>query len=132
MTLASYANARELFGLPDSYTRPEDGSNPLTLVRALEHIYNNGASTIVAVRVAGSSRTNATFAVQNGDGQTVATLTAKTPGSWGNNVNIAVTPAEEECRVDGETHLTDFAAQLWRRGTVGRESAASFPRHHPS
>jgi hypothetical protein len=68
VTLASFANARDLFGLPDSYTRPEDGSNPLTLVRALEHVYNNGASTVIAVRVAGGSRTNATYAVQNGDG----------------------------------------------------------------
>lgn len=108
VTLASYANARELFGLPDSYTRPEDGSNPLSLVRALEHIYNNGAATLVAVRVAGSSSTSATYAVQNGAGQTTALLTAKTPGSWGNNINIAITPAEEDCRVDGETHLSDF------------------------
>ena len=109
ITLASYANARDLFGLPDSYTRPEDGSNPLTLVRALEHLYNNGASTVIAVRVAGGSRSNSTYAVQNDEGQTVATLTAKTPGSWANNINIAITPAEEECRVEGETHLTDFA-----------------------
>ncbi len=108
VTLASYANARDLFGLPDSYTRPEDGSNPLTLVRALEHIYNNGASTVVAVRVAGGSSASATYAVLNGAGQTVAILTAKTPGSWGNNINIAIAPAEEDCRVDGETHLSDF------------------------
>ena len=108
ITLASYANARDLFGLPDSYTRPEDGSSPLTLVRALEHLYNNGASTVIAVRVAGGSRSNATYAVQNDEGQTVATLTAKTPGTWANNINIAITPAEEECRVEGETHLTDF------------------------
>lgn len=109
VTLASYANARDLFGLPDSYTRPEDGSNPLTLVRALEHIYNNGASTVIAVRVAGASRSQATYAVQNGDGQTVATLTARTPGSWANNIQVASAPAEENCRVDGETHLADFA-----------------------
>jgi hypothetical protein len=109
VTLASFANARDLFGLPDSTTRPEDGSNPLTLVRALEHIYNNGASTVIAVRVAGVSRANATYAVQNGAGQTVATLAARTPGSWANNINVAVTPAEEDCRVEGETHLTDFA-----------------------
>jgi hypothetical protein len=38
VTLASFANARELFGLPDDYNRPEDGAHPLTLVRALEHI----------------------------------------------------------------------------------------------
>jgi hypothetical protein len=109
VTLASYANARDLFGLPDSYTRPEDGSNPLTLVRTLEHVYNNGASTVIAVRVAGASRTHATYAVQNSDGQAVATLTARTPGSWANNINVAIAPAEEDCRVDGETHLTDFA-----------------------
>jgi hypothetical protein len=108
-TLASFANARDLFGLPDSYTRPEDGSNPLTLVRALEHVYNNGASTVIAVRVAGASRTQATYAVQNGDGQAVATLTARTPGSWANNIQVVIAPAEEDCRVDGETHLTDFA-----------------------
>ena len=108
VTLASFANARDLFGLPDSYARPEDGSNPLTLVRALEHIYNNGASTVVAVRVAGSSSANASYAVLNGAGQTVATLAAKTPGSWGNNINIAIAPAEEDCRVDGETHVSDF------------------------
>jgi hypothetical protein len=110
ITLASFANAREYFGLPDSYTRPEDGSHPLTLVRALEHIYNNGASTVVAVRVAGSSQARATYAVQNANGQAVAILTAKTPGSWGNNIHIEITPAEDECRVEGETHLTDFDA----------------------
>lgn len=110
ITLASFANAREYFGLPDSYSRPEDGSHPLTLVRALEQIYNNGASTVVAVRVAGSSQANATYAVQNANGQTVAILTAQTPGSWGNSINIAITPAEDECRVEGETHLTAFAA----------------------
>lgn len=110
VTLASFSNARDLFGLPDSYTRPEDGSHPLTLVRALEHIYNNGASTVVAVRVAGSSRANATYAVQNAAGQAIATLTAKTPGSWGNGINVEIKPAEDECRVDGETHLTAFGA----------------------
>ena len=68
VTLASFANARELFGLPDDYNRPEDGSHPLTLVRALEHIYNNGASTVVAVRVAGSSQLRASYAVQNANG----------------------------------------------------------------
>jgi hypothetical protein len=112
ITLASYSNARDLFGLPDNYTRPEDGSHPLTLVRALEHIYNNGASTVVAVRVAGSSKANATYAVQNGSDQTVATLTAKTPGSWGNSISIEVKSSEDECRVDSETHKDDatFAA----------------------
>ena len=108
VTLASFANARELFGLPDDYNRPEDGSHPLTLVRALEHIYNNGASTVVAVRVAGSSQLRASYAVQNANGITVATLTAKTPGSWGNNIKVDITPAAAEARVNEETHTTTF------------------------
>ncbi|HEY7489943.1 MAG TPA: phage tail sheath subtilisin-like domain-containing protein, partial [Candidatus Tectomicrobia bacterium] len=108
VTLASFANARELFGLPDTYNRPDDGAHPLTLVRALEHIYNNGAATVVAVRIAGSSQAQATYAVQNAAGQTVATLTAKTPGSWGNSIKVDITPAEDDCRVDEEIHTTTF------------------------
>lgn len=108
VTLAGFAQARDLFGLPDPYTNPEDGSHPLTLVRALEQIYNNGAGTVVAVRVAGASQARATYTVQNDSGQAVATLTAKTPGSAGNNILVDVAPAEDDCRVDGETHTSQF------------------------
>ena len=83
VTLSRFANAREIFGLPDDFNRPEDGVHPLTLVRALEHIYNNGASTVVAIRVAGESKSNASYAVQNASANSVALLTAKTPGTWG-------------------------------------------------
>ena len=108
VTLASFANARELFGLPDDYNRPEDGAHPLTLVRALEQIYNNGASPVIAVRIAGNSQLQASYAIQNASDQTVATLTAKTPGSWGNDIKIDITPAEDEARVNEETHTSTF------------------------
>jgi hypothetical protein len=55
VTLSGLADAREEFGLPDDFDRPEDEDNPLTLVRALDHAYNNGAASVVAVRI--SSRT---------------------------------------------------------------------------
>lgn len=110
VTLAGFAAARDLYGLPDSYSRPEDGSHPLTLVRALELIYNNGASTVIAVRVAGSSSASATYAVQNASGQTVAVLTARMPGTWGNAISISIAPAEDECRVDSESHSSAFGA----------------------
>src|SRR5918997_982168 len=72
ITLSGFTEARDTFGLPDSYDRPEDGENPLTLVRALEHVYNNGAATVVAVRVAGSSQSSASYAVRDAQERTVA------------------------------------------------------------
>ncbi|MBN1480116.1 hypothetical protein EH223_19340 [candidate division KSB1 bacterium] len=115
VTLAGFSNAREIFGVPDDYNRPEDGSHPLTLVRALEFIYNNGASTVLAVRVAGASKSSATFALLDSSDHTVATLTAKTPGTWGNNIHIDVAAAEDHCRINDETHTESFDALKYRR-----------------
>ena len=77
VTLAGFADARTVFGESDDFQRPEDGSNPLTLVRALEHLYNNGASSVVAVRVAGDSQSSATYELVDDADLTVATLTAR-------------------------------------------------------
>jgi hypothetical protein len=108
ITLSGLTDARARFGLSDDFDRPEDGTNPLTLFRALEHIYSNGAASVVAVRVAGPSQSSATFAVPDEDRLTVAVLTAKTPGTWANNVRIQVDPAEDPARVEDETHTGDF------------------------
>src|SRR5687767_13171028 len=74
VTLSGFSNAREIFGSPDDFDRPVDGSNPLTLTRALQHIYANGASTVIGVRVAKSTARAATFAVRDGADHTVAVL----------------------------------------------------------
>ena len=108
VTLAGFSNGREIFGAPDDFQRPEDGSHPLTLVRALEHLYGNGASSVVAVRVAGSTKTNASFALQDGAGHTVAQFTAKTPGTWGNSIRVETKAAEEDCGIENENHTTAF------------------------
>jgi hypothetical protein len=84
VALGGFADAREIFGVADDFARPDDGAHPLTLVRSLEHIYNNGASTVVAVRVAGTSRSSASMVVRDDTGRAVATLTARTPGTAGN------------------------------------------------
>lgn len=107
-TLAGFGNAREIFGLPDDFKQPKDGTHPLTLVRALEYIYNNGASTVVAVRVAGSGKSSASFAVLDNDGKTVATLAANSPGTWGSDIHIKIDKAEDDCRIEGETHDSEF------------------------
>lgn len=108
VTLSGFADARDRFGLPDGFDRPEDGANPLTLVRALEHIYSNGAASVVVVRVAGSSQSSATFALQDTAGRDVAVLTARTPGTWANNIRVRVEQAEEPGRVEEETHTDAF------------------------
>ncbi|HEY6887307.1 MAG TPA: hypothetical protein VI300_05990, partial [Solirubrobacter sp.] len=85
VTLSGFSAARDAFGAADTFTRPRDGAHPLTLVRALEHVYNNGASGVIAVRAAGSTQETADFALRDASGNATVTLSAKTPGSWGND-----------------------------------------------
>jgi hypothetical protein len=108
VTLSGLANAREVFGLPDDFGQPADGSNPLTLMRALEQLYNNGASNVVAVRVAGSSKSKTTYAVRDSNGNPTVNLVAKTPGTWANNLQIEVAEAEEDCLIESEGYEETF------------------------
>ena len=110
VTLSGFTEARDEFGLADDFDRPEDGENPLTLVRALEHIYNNGAATVVAVRVAGSSRSSASYAVRDEQDRSVAVLRAAQPGTWAHEMSIETDQAEEPALVEDETHTDDFTA----------------------
>jgi len=108
VVLSGFAQARDVFGVADPFGRPEDGNSPLTLLRALEQVYNNGASSVVALRVAASSASSAIYAVQDSAGHTVATLRARTPGSWGNDLRITVDPAQDDARIEGEVHTDTF------------------------
>src|ERR1044071_6256461 len=89
VTLSGFGNARELFGMPDDFGQPDDGANPLSLVRSLALLYNNGASSIIAVRVAGKTAASATYAVRDKNKDAVAVLTAKTPGTWANDMQVS-------------------------------------------
>src|SRR3954447_23188372 len=82
VTLSGFSAARDTFGAADSYARPT-GARPLTLIRALEHVYNNGASGVIAVRAAGSTQETADFTLRDGSGNPTVTLSATTPGTWG-------------------------------------------------
>jgi hypothetical protein len=108
VTLGSYGEARDTFGLPDDYDQPEDGSHPLSLSRAIQLLYGNGATSIVAVRVAGASKSSASFALQDKSARTVAVLTALTPGTWGNQIAITVEPADADCTVSNEQMKSGF------------------------
>jgi len=85
--LGSYADAREIFGPYDAFAT----TNSLTLVRALELAYNNGASTVYAVRVAGAGSNAAAPAPADMAGNaTIFTLAAKSPGTAGNDLRVTI------------------------------------------
>ena len=96
--LGSYAEAREVFGAYDAFDSPETANRPLTMVRALQLAYANGASTVLAVRVGKDTPAQASHKVASRGG-TAAILTAKTPGTWGNDIAITVEAAVSDVKV---------------------------------
>ncbi len=110
ITLSGMAEANDLFGVPDDFSVPTDGSNPLTLTRSLQLVYGNGASTVIAVRVASPRASAAQFALKDASDHTIATLKAATPGTWGNNIQISVEDAKAPARITNERQTSGFAS----------------------
>lgn len=109
--ISSPSQAREIFGAADDFTSPV-GAKPLTLVRALQLAYDNGASAVYAVRVAGANAEKASFALQTVTGATTTTavtLEATSAGSWGNDiqVNVAKVPDNTDVVVKDEVHVVE-------------------------
>ncbi len=90
--IASFSEAKELFGDSDPWQGGDH--NELTLIRALELIYNNGGQTVYAVRTAAADHLKTAF-YELKDGNTLLLrLEAKgSPGSWGNSIRIKVSDA---------------------------------------
>lgn len=89
VVLSSFSAGRDTFGAYDAYERPDETGNPLTLVRALELAYGNGAQNVFAVRVAGAGATNATYTLA-ASGGTPMTIEARQPGAGLNDAAIVV------------------------------------------
>lgn len=109
VTLGGSSDATDVFGLTD---------DSLTLVRALQFIYGQGASMVVAVRVAASGASapsTATVKLYSGPspGLEVVALTAKTPGTWANHLMVSVDDSPDDCRIGDELHeVTDSTASI--------------------
>jgi tail sheath protein len=89
--LSSYADARTMFGPYDAFDSPATANFPLTLVRALQVAYDNGASTVLAVRVTktGSSTKTPDIELASATGK-AAKLTTRLPGHLGNGAKVKV------------------------------------------
>ena len=108
--LGSYGEAREIFGDYDPWV--DGNSDELTLVRALEQAFRHGAGAVFAVRVADDATlSQATFTVAAAGGAGAA-LEASTAGTWGNQIAINVSPADERAFVHEEETGGDSVALL--------------------
>lgn len=97
--LGSFSEAQEVFGPYDPWI--DGASDELTLVRALELAFNNGATTAIAVRVAGGAKKTATLMLQSATGDNVE-LAAKSEGTWGNDIEVNVAKAGDHAFVEDE------------------------------
>jgi tail sheath protein len=88
--LSSFSDATAAFGAADVWAGGT--SNELTLVRALQQAFAGGATTVYAVRAAGGTPAKGSRALVKGS-DTVATLTAKSPGTWAGDVTVQVNAA---------------------------------------
>jgi hypothetical protein len=137
--LSNYNDAISTFGSYDSFMDPNDPTktrgNSLTLVRALEQAFGNGASTVYAMRVADPSAVStapdtskgwahATLASASGD---CVVLTAKSPGSWGNAITatVAASNATSDVLTAGETFTLTSAQATAKQITLGHASTVS-------
>lgn len=113
--LSSPAQAREIFGSADAWDDPSTPGAPLTLLRALQLAYDNGARNVYAVRVqaAGAPARTAAFALRQG-GTLASTLRATSPGSWGNDIEANVVAANAPAVVTNEEHPGGGAITLGR------------------
>jgi phage tail sheath protein FI len=84
--LGSFSEAKAIFGEIDS-------ERQLTLIQALEQIYNNGGKTVYAVRTA-TEATKAAYQTKDSSDKNLVKLEAKTPGTWGNNIKIKISDAD--------------------------------------
>jgi Phage tail sheath protein subtilisin-like domain/Phage tail sheath C-terminal domain len=115
--LGSYADAVAAFGTYDAYD-PFAGTPPLTLVRGLELAFSNGAARVYAVRVAGASAVAAARVLQADDSTNAVTLTAPSPGSWGNDIEVNVWDAPGAAVVRNESRAGNGTAVVQLSRTV--------------
>lgn len=115
--IGSPAEARQVFGRADAFNPASPGSE-LTLIRALDLAYDHGARDVIAVRV-GTGAVAANFLIGSAGGD-CCTLTAATPGSWANELQVNIFAADENALVAGEEHAGTGGVIQLDHATIGQ------------
>ncbi len=87
VSLSNYTQAKDFFGAYDAW---RGGDSELTLVRALEQAFNNGASDVRAVRVGGAMVSQASAVLQDTTPADQIKIQARDPGDWANGGYVKV------------------------------------------
>lgn len=98
--LTSYDEARARYGEPGEWNPAQRDAN-LALVRTLRLLFENGAQTVYATRVLDPAATAAAVTLQAESGGTLR-LRARTPGAWGNRLEVRIDDVEERDLVGDE------------------------------
>jgi Phage tail sheath C-terminal domain len=126
--LADFNDAIATFGSYDAFTNPA-GTAALTLTRALELAFGAGASVVYAMRV-GTDTGSAAYAAASrtlaSAGGPCVTLTANSPGSWGNAITVSViAPAASDVLTLQEVVTLTAAQATAQQITLGHASVAA-------
>lgn len=109
--LSTYTDAQRTFYQYDPWLDPSTGkanASALTLVRALELVFNFGATTVYAVRVTGVDNHGNTTAVKaslplKAAAAACVNLAAQSEGTWGNDLSLDVTGALTDAFIEDES-----------------------------
>ena len=122
--LGSFTEARATFGDADAWAG--GGRGELTLIRALELAFNNGASSVYAVRAAAAA-VSASYTARKGT-TNVLRVAAKTPGTWGNSLRARITTPEGDTSGTKQLEVTLGAQREVFTGKNAGELAAAATR----
>ena len=96
-TLSSFEDGRAKYGDAGDWDSTAGSAGNIHLVRALQYLFNNGATTVFAQRVVdNTSAKAATLALTNDANAPIVTLKAKTPGAWGNRLQVRIEEADAQ------------------------------------
>ena len=136
--LSSYNDAIAIFGSYDSFLDPTDPTkrhvDSLTLVRALELAFQQGASIVYAVRVGNDDENQldhlafATAALNSASGLCV-TLQANSQGTWANDMTVTVTGPGSADVLTVEETTTLTAAEATAKQISLQHNATQSPRN---
>jgi hypothetical protein len=113
--IGSFTEAQEVFG---------DADDSVTLIRTLEHVFNNGGRTVYAVRTAAATplATQYSFKAAAADVTAALILEAKSPGTWGNAIQISI--AQTDPVITFQEKLAGSAAGLGH-GNIDKDSTVN-------
>lgn len=102
-TLSSFEDGRALYGDAGSWEASAGSAGNVHLVRALQYVFGNGARTVFAQRaVDTNSAKPAALALTSDANTSILQLEAKTPGAWGNRLQVRIEAPDGQEQVEDE------------------------------